>query len=95
MTRTLTQVRECKFYTDRRDHRDPAAGPAAPALTAVAVQKDGRFETMRTLAPPVGRGYEYLNGSGWDFQTELEQIPALLAEKLAAPSVRRAGTTWQ
>ena len=59
-----------------------------PSLTAVAVGEDGRFETMRTLAPPAGRGYEYLTGTGWDFDGELAQIPALLAEKLAAPSVR-------
>jgi len=57
------------------------------------VQASGRFETMRTLAPPAGRGYEYLtavNGEvagGWDFAAELAEIPELLAAKLAAPSV--------
>jgi TldD protein len=53
----------------------------------VAVGPDGRFETMRTLAPPAGRGYEYLTGTGWDFAAELAEIPELLAAKLAAPSV--------
>jgi TldD protein len=43
---------------------------------------------MRTLAPPAGRGYEYLNGTGWDFRTELDRLPELLTEKLAAPTVR-------
>ena len=43
---------------------------------------------MRTLAPPAGRGYEYLTGTGWDFAAELAEIPALLAAKLAAPSVQ-------
>jgi TldD protein len=46
---------------------------------------------MRTLAPPVGRGWEYLVGSpregAWDWEGELAQLPELLAEKLAAPSV--------
>jgi TldD protein len=42
---------------------------------------------MRTLAPPAGRGYEYLTGTGWDFNAELAEIPELLAAKLAAPSV--------
>jgi TldD protein len=42
---------------------------------------------MRTLAPPVGRGWEYLTGTGWDWDTELAEIPALLAEKMRAPSV--------
>ena len=84
----LLQVKECKFYADGATTATQQRVRLHPALTAVAVQKDGRFETMRTLAPPAGRGYEYLNGTGWDFQTELEQIPVLLAEKLAAPTVR-------
>jgi TldD protein len=42
---------------------------------------------MRTLAPPVGRGYEWLTGTGWDWDAELAELPSLLAEKLAAPSV--------
>ena len=50
---------------------------------------------MRTLAPPVGRGWEYLTGTGWDWDAELAAIPELLAEKMRAP-VRRGGarTTW-
>jgi len=36
----------------------------------------------------VGRGWEYLTGTGWDFPGELAQLPELLAEKLAAPSVQ-------
>src|SRR6202044_1302001 len=39
------------------------------------------------LAPPAGRGWEYLTGTGWNFQAELAELPQLLAEKLKAPSV--------
>ena len=60
-------------------------------LTAVAVEPSGRFETMRTLAPPAGRGYEYLTGTGWDWDSELERIPGLLTEKMRAPSVETGG----
>jgi TldD protein len=42
---------------------------------------------MRTIAPPVGRGWEYVTGTGYDWATELEAMPGLLADKLAAPSV--------
>ena len=68
-------------------------------LEALGLSESG-FETMRTLAPPVGRGWEYLAGSqatsgthglddgAWDWDGELEQLPGHLAEKLAAPSVR-------
>jgi len=42
---------------------------------------------MRTLAPPVGKGWEYVDGDGWDWNAELEEMPDLLEEKVAAPSV--------
>jgi TldD protein len=51
----------------------------------------GAFDTMRTLAPPAGRGWEYMTGTGWDWDRELEELPDLLAEKMGAPSVE-AGT---
>jgi TldD protein len=35
----------------------------------------------------VGRGWEYLTGTGWDWDRELSELPGLLADKLAAPSV--------
>ena len=59
-----------------------------PSVEALALDGPGGvFETMRTCAPPVGRGFEYLEGDGWDFDTELASIPEWLAEKLAARSV--------
>jgi TldD protein len=84
---SLYQVKECKFYTDGSTTALQQRVRVHPSVTAVAVAADGRFETMRTLAPPAGRGYEYLTGTGWDFPAELAEIPSLLAEKLAAPSV--------
>jgi TldD protein len=45
------------------------------------------METLRTLAPPVGRGWEYLEGQGWDWDAEIDAMPGLLAEKVGAPSV--------
>jgi TldD protein len=42
---------------------------------------------MGSVAPPVGRGWEYLTGTGWDFESELAELPLHLTEKLAAPSV--------
>jgi TldD protein len=47
---------------------------------------------MRTLAPPIGRGWDYLTGTGWDFDAEIDQLPEQLAEHVAAPSVT-AGPT--
>jgi TldD protein len=83
----LQQVRECKFYCDGVTTATQQRVRLQPQLTAVAIADDGRFDTMRTLAPPVGRGYEFLTGTGWDFDAELAELPELLAAKLAAPTV--------
>ena len=84
---SLYQVKECKFYSDGATTALQQRVRVHPSLTAVAVDPGGRFETMRTLAPPAGRGYEYLTGTGWDFPAELAELPELLAGKLTAPSV--------
>jgi TldD protein len=83
---SLLQVKECKFYTDGATAATQQRVRVHPVLTAVAVTESG-FDDMRTLAPPAGRGWEYLTGTGWDFSGELERLPELLAEKLTAPSV--------
>ena len=59
-----------------------------PHVTATSIDAtSGAFETMRTLAPPVGHGWEYLEGVSWDWDGEIARLPGLLAEKLRAPSV--------
>ena len=86
---TLRQEWENKFYAD-------LAGTVTtqqrirlePEITALSVDAaSGAFETMRTCAPPVARGWEYLSGEGWDWDAELAQLPEWLAEKVKAPSV--------
>jgi TldD protein len=85
---SLRQVRECKFYCDGATTAIQQRVRLKPSVTAVAVTDDGRFDSMRTLAPSAGRGYEYLQGTGWDFAAELAELPELLAAKLAAPTIR-------
>ncbi|MGD3104734.1 TldD/PmbA family protein [Streptomyces sp. YGL11-2] len=86
---SLLAVQENKFYAD-------TAGTSTtqqrvrlhPQLTAVAVDPaGGDFESMRTLAPPVGRGWEYLTDGSYDWDGELARIPEHLAEKMRAPGV--------
>jgi TldD protein len=83
---SLYQVKECKFYTDGATTATQQRVRLHPVLTAVAVTDSG-FDDMRTLAPPVGRGWEYLTGTGWDAPAELAELPDLLEAKLSAPSV--------
>jgi TldD protein len=60
----------------------------SPELTAVAVAADGSgAETMRSLAPASARGWEFMRGDGWDWETELAELPGHLAERMSAPSV--------
>jgi TldD protein len=82
----LYQVKENKFYTDGGTTATQQRVRLYPQLTAVAVTESG-FDDMRMLAPPAGRGWEYLTGTGWDFDAELAELPDLLAAKLTAPSV--------
>jgi len=85
----LFQVKENKFYCD-------TAGTSTtqqrvrlePTLTATAIDSaTGAFETMSSLTPPVGRGYEYLTDGSWDFDGEIAAMGEQLLEKMKAPSV--------
>ncbi|WP_327291743.1 TldD/PmbA family protein [Streptomyces sp. NBC_01198] len=90
---SLIAVHENKFYADTAGTTTTQQRVRLhPQLTAVSVDPGtGGFDSMRTLAPPVGRGWEYLTDGGWDWDGELAAIPGLLAEKMRAPSVE-AGT---
>src|SRR6476469_95966 len=85
----LTHVRENKFYADTAGTSTTQQRVRLQAqFTAVHVdQAAGTFCSMRTLAPPVGRGWEFLTGTGWDFDREVDELPGLLAEHVKAPSV--------
>ena len=86
---SLMQVLENKFYADTAGTMTTQQRVRLhPVFTAVNVDRGaGSFSSMRTLAPPAGRGWEYLTGTGWDFDTEIAELPGLLAEHVKAPSV--------
>jgi TldD protein len=85
----VAQVRENKFYADLAGSSTTQQRVRiAPSFTATAVDRAaGGFETMSSLAPPAGRGWEYMAGEGWDWDGELALVPELLAEKTKAPTV--------
>jgi TldD protein len=85
-------VKEQKFYADTAGTRTTQQRVRVqPSVTVVVVSSEG-VETMRTLAPPVGRGWEYVAGTAdqgaWGWADELAQLPQLVVEKLKAPSVQ-------
>ena len=59
--------RDQTFYSDLLGNEiSQQRDRISAALTAIHVSDSG-FEDMRTCAPPAGRGWEYLSGTGWDW----------------------------
>ncbi|MBO9521118.1 MAG: TldD/PmbA family protein [Nocardioidaceae bacterium] len=87
----LQQVLENKFYADLQGTTTTQQRVRLQPFVEAYGSRGDRFDSMASIAPPVGRGWEYLTGvpgsGAWDFDAELAEIPGLLAEKLAAPSV--------
>jgi TldD protein len=80
--------RDQSFYSDLVGNEiSQQRDRISAALTAIHVSDSG-FEDMRTCAPPAGRGWEYLTGTGWDWESEIASIPEYLDEKVKSPSVK-------
>jgi TldD protein len=88
----LATVREEKYFADLAGTRTTQTRVRVhPVVEALAVGDDGAFETMRTILPPVGRGWEYLHDEAFGFARDVAGLGRHLREKVAAPSVE-AGT---
>ncbi len=86
----VTAVKEQTFYADTFGSSiTQQRVRVMPSLDAVTVDTAaGSFDSMRTLAPPMGRGWEALAGDEvWNWTDELAQLPPLLAEKVKSPTV--------
>jgi TldD protein len=92
-TAEVLLVHENKYYADLAGTRTTQQRiRLEPTFTAMGADDErGVFDDMTSIAPPVGRGWEYVAGSpadgAWDWDSELAEVPELLAEKLAAPTV--------
>ncbi|WP_244928156.1 TldD/PmbA family protein [Nocardioides sp. W7] len=86
----LMQVQENKYYADLTGTRTTQQRVRMqPGFEAMGAGAD-TFDSMSSIAPPVGRGWEYVVGGApdsWDWDAEVAEVPELLAEKLKAPSV--------
>ncbi len=91
VTAGVLQVKEQTYYADTTGtivtQQRVRVHPELEATTVDSAA--GVFETMRTLAAPAGRGWEYVTGADgvWNWDDELARIPGWLAEKVKAPTV--------
>src|SRR3954465_2389486 len=85
-TASVGQVLENKYYADLAGtvttQQRVRLDPEALAMGAGA----DTFDSMRTVAPPVGRGWEYMTGGIKDWDAELDEIPELLGQKMKGPA---------
>lgn len=86
-TASLNQVQENKYYADLSGTSTTQQRIRLHPTVEVHGTHQDRFDSMASIAPPVGRGWEYLVDGRYDFLGELDRLPDLLAEKLVAPSV--------
>ncbi len=84
---SLQQVQENKYYADLTGTTTTQQRVRLQPTLEVHGSREDRFDSMASIAPPVGRGWEYLTDGGYDFAAERAELPELLAEKLSAPSV--------
>lgn len=90
-TASFYAVQENKYYADvsgtRTTQQRVRLQPGFEAMGGTSEV----FDSMASIAPPVGRGWEYVVGGpsdgAWDWDAELDEVPGLLADKLKAPSV--------
>ncbi len=87
----VAAVKEQKFYADLAGSSTLQQRVRINPDVTVVVASSESVETMRTLAPGTGRGWEYLAGTpeqgAWAWDEELATLPELAVEKLKAPSV--------
>jgi TldD protein len=86
---SVHQLRENKFYADSHGTTTTQQRVRLNPVVEVhgADRAKGIVDSMRSTAPPTGRGWEYLAGAGHDWDAELSALPGHLRDKLGAPSV--------
>ena len=84
-------VKEHKLYADLAGSFTVQQRVRMQPELSVTVGSSEGTESMRSLAPPVGRGWEYVVGTAaegaWDWAAEIAELPELVVAKLKAPSV--------
>ncbi len=92
----LQQVQENKYYADLAGSSIAQQRVRVEPVIEVhgADQSTGVFDSMRTLAAPVARGWEYLTGDTFDFAPSEPSCPSCCARSSPRRASRPAPTTW-
>ena len=87
---SLYQVQENKYYADLAGSSITQQRVRVEPFLEVhgADATTGAFDSMRTIAPPVARGWEYLAGGDFDFDAERARLPELLTGEARRPERR-------
>jgi len=83
---SYTGVEEIKFLATSEGTRVVQQRVRVEGDLTGTLVTDGGMETMRTINPAIGRGWEQIT-TGYDFMAAARELPELLAEKMRAPSV--------
>ena len=90
----LKQVVENKFYADL--HGTTTTQQRVRMLPELEVfgsdDVTGAFDSMRTIAPPVGRGWEYLVDGGYDWDSEIVRIESKAPVTSSEPNASSSGS---
>ena len=89
----LMQVQENKYYADLAGTRTTQQRVRLhPGFEAMGTGADN-FDSMASIAPLVGRGWEYLTDGSYDWDDEIEQVPERSPRSSRRRASRPAATT--
>jgi TldD protein len=81
-------LKDTRFYADTHGNRHTQQRIFTTSeLTGTRPDADGNSVTLRTLAQPVARGWEWMIGDHYNWDNEISELGALLEQKAKAPLV--------
>jgi len=81
------------FVKEQKHYADSHGTSTTQQRVRVQTQIEGisvgghGFESVRTLAQPAGFGWEWMRNDIYNWDSEIDELPTILAQKVAAPSV--------
>ena len=81
-------MKDSRFYADTHGNRHIQQRIfSSSELTGTRSDVDGNSVSLRTLAPPVARGWEWMSGEHYNWKSDISELGSLLEEKSKSPFV--------